>query len=124
MAKKKATDSEKLVDTIIHGIQEVKGNDIVCMDLRELPSAVTDFFIVCHGDSTTQVDAIASSVGKETSKKMKEKPWHIEGTGNSEWILLDYVSVVVHVFYREAREFYNLEALWADAKIKEISYEV
>ena len=124
MADKKVNNSDKLVDTIIHGIQEVKGNNIVCMDLRGLSSAVADFFIICHGDSSTQVNAIANSVEKETSKKIKEKPWHKEGTGNSEWVLLDYVSVVVHVFYHEAREFYNLEALWADAKFKEITYEV
>ncbi len=109
-----------LVDTIVEGIQEIKGKDITILNLKEIENSVCDYFIVCSGDSNTQVDGIASSVVKHTRKEIKEKPWHNEGSTNSEWILLDYVSVVVHIFYRETREFYNIEGLWADAKRTDI----
>lgn len=123
---KKPTDKEstKLVDTIVKGIQEKKGNEIVCIDLRDIHNSVCDYFVICHGDSSTQVKAIADFVEEETRKSIGEKPWHTEGQENSEWILLDYVNVVVHIFHREAREFYSLEKLWADAPIQEIEYAV
>lgn len=112
--------SRILVDTIVDGIQDVKGKDIVILDLSQLHNAIAKYFIICTGDSSTQVDGIANAVVKKTRKELKEKPWHQEGTSNSEWVLLDYVNVVVHVFYREVREFYNLEDLWADAEHTEI----
>jgi ribosome-associated protein len=124
MIKDKEKYNKQLVDVIVEGMQEVKGQDIVCLDLREIPNSVTDYFIVCHGDSNTQVSAIAKSVEKETREKLQDKPFHKEGVNNSEWVLLDYVNVVVHVFYRETREFYDIEGLWADAKITKIEYQV
>lgn len=107
--------SKELCNTIVEGMQEMKAKDIVVLDLREISSAVCDFFVICSGDSSTQVDGISSSVERYTRKKIKEKPWHVEGRKNKEWVLLDYVSVVAHVFYKESREFYDLEDLWADA---------
>lgn len=115
--------SEKLVDSIIKGIQEVKGKDIVSIDLRKFQNSVSDFFIICHGTSNTQVEAIADSVEKEVYTEMQEDPIHKEGYDNAEWILLDYFNVIVHVFQKEARDFYNLEKLWADADVKEIEYQ-
>lgn len=118
----RAVDAEELVNSIIFGMQEKKAQDIVLIDLRNTPAAVCDYFVICHGDSDKQVNAIAKSVEEETRKATKEKPWHIEGMENAEWVLLDYFNVVAHVFYHEAREFYNVEGLWADAKVKEIEY--
>ena len=109
-----------LVDTIVDAIQDVKGKDIVILDLSQLPNSVTNFFIICTGDSSTQVEGISNSILRKTREVLKEKPWHKEGLNNSEWILLDYVNVVVHVFYRNVREFYNLEDLWADAERTDI----
>ncbi len=107
---------KELIDSIVEGIQEVKGKDISILDLSSIENAVCSHFIICTGDSSTQVKSIANVVEKMTRKKLKEKPWHNEGSTNSEWILLDYVNVVVHIFYRETREFYNIEGLWADAE--------
>jgi ribosome-associated protein len=116
MRKTKDTEaSELLVKAIVEGMQENKAKDIVILDLRKLNSAVCDFFVICSGDSSTQVDGIANSIARFTRKELKEKPWHIEGKSNSEWILLDYVNVVSHVFYKDSRIFYELEDLWADA---------
>ena len=109
-------DSKILCDAIVEGMQDNKANDIVVLDLREISNSVCDFFVICSGDSSTQVDGISSSVMRHTRKELQEKPWSIEGKGNNEWILMDYVSVVAHVFYRETRSFYDLEDLWADAK--------
>lgn len=104
-----------LVDAVVQGMQEVKAKDIVHLDLREVPNTVCDHFIICHGDSSTQVEAIARSVERFTREKMSEKPWHVEGKENAGWILLDYVDVVVHIFLRDVRTFYGLDQLWADA---------
>ena len=109
-------NSQTLCDAIVEGMQDNKAKNIVVLDLREISSAVCDFFVICSGEPPTQVDGIGSSVTKYTRKELKEKPWHIEGKTNSEWILLDYVSVVAHVFYKDARPFYDLEDLWSDAK--------
>lgn len=108
-------NSKVLCDTIVEGMQENKAKDIVVLDLRNIPSAVTDFFVICSGDSNVHADGIASSVTRYTRKEIEEKPWHQEGKNNSEWILLDYVSVVAHIFHNEARSFYELEDLWSDA---------
>ena len=105
-----------LVDSIVEGIQEVKGKDIAILNLSNIENAVCDYFIVCTGDSSTQVSSISGSIEKTTRKNLKERAWHKEGGNSSEWILLDYVNVVVHIFYRETREFYNIEGLWADAE--------
>ena len=114
-------ETKILVDTIVEGIQEIKGNDITVLDLRKIENSVCDYFIICSGDSTVQVDGISKSISRHTRKEIQEKPWHNEGTtNNSEWRLLDYVSVVVHVFYKTTREFYNIEGLWADAERTDI----
>ncbi|MDQ3193019.1 MAG: ribosome silencing factor [Bacteroidota bacterium] len=118
---KNKEESAMLAEIAVKGMQEKKAKDIVCLDLRKVHNAVSDFFIICHGDSNTQVDAIAGSVEHEIKKALGEGPWHREGFENAEWILLDYVNVVVHVFQKEHRDFYRLEALWADAETKAIS---
>jgi ribosome-associated protein len=105
----------RLVDAIVKGIQEVKGKDIVHLDLRNVPNAISEHFIICHGDSVTQVEAIADSVEKVVREEAEEKPWHSEGRKNAEWVLLDYVNVVVHIFKKDKRSFYAVEELWADA---------
>jgi len=112
--------SQVLVDVIVNGLQEVKGENLVCIDLRELDNAVCDYFVICTGNSNTHVSSLAGSVEKEVRNTLSDKPWHSEGQRNSEWILLDYVNVVVHIFQEEAREFYNIEGLWADAKITQV----
>ncbi len=115
---KKEEESKRIADIIIHGIQEKKGKDIVSLDMRNIRSSVSDYFVVCHADSSTQVKAIADSVEAEMSKALNEDPWHKEGFGTAEWILLDYVSVVVHIFKTEKREFYGVEDLWGDAEMR------
>jgi ribosome-associated protein len=120
MTKKKA-NLDELITLIIKGIEEVKGEDIQLFDLREIENSVTDYFIICSGNSNTQVSAISGSVQKIVSKEIQDKPWHIEGEANAEWILMDYVNVVVHVFQKSTREFYDIESLWGDAKITVIS---
>lgn len=116
----KETSSDILIAHIIKGIEEVKGKDISILDLREIENTVCDYFIICNGTSNTQVNAIVNSVQKYVSKSLKDKPWHIEGQDTAEWVLMDYVNVVVHVFQKHIREFYDIEGLWGDAKITEI----
>lgn len=108
-------DSRILCDAIVEGMQGNKAKDIVVLDLREIHNAVCDYFVICSGDSSTQVDGISSSIVRHTRKELSEKPYSVEGKTNREWVLLDYVSVVAHVFYKETRAFYELEDLWADA---------
>ena len=117
--KSRKAETERLVAEIVNGLQEKKGKEIVSLDLRNIESAVTDFFVLCTGDSNTHVNALAGSVEEEVRKALKDKPWHIEGTSNGEWVLLDYVNVVVHIFLDEVREHYNIEGLWADAETRE-----
>jgi ribosome-associated protein len=109
---KKAVNTDVLLANIIKGIEEVKG--------RAIDTAVCDYFIICNGSSNTQVNAIVNSIQKLVSKELKDKPWHVEGTDNAEWVLMDYVNIVVHVFQKQIREFYNIEGLWGDAKITTI----
>ena len=116
MPKKKKQDSEKLADLVVKGMQEKKASDIVVMDLRDVKNAVADFFVVCSGNSDKQLSAISDSVDEFVYKDLKENPWHSEGKNNKEWMLLDYISVVVHIFKKDRREFYALEKLWGDAK--------
>ncbi|MEC4050453.1 ribosome silencing factor [Flavobacterium sp. SUN046] len=117
---KKIASTDELLANIIKGIEEVKGNDIDILDLRDIDTAVCDYFVICNGSSNTQVNAIVNSVQKIVSKELKDKPWHTEGTDNAEWVLMDYVSIVVHVFQKQIREYYNIEGLWGDAKITTI----
>lgn len=118
--KKKGNDSEKLSKAIVKGMQEKKASDIVVMDLREVKNAVADFFVICSGNSDKQLEAISDSVDEEVYKALKEKPWHTEGKNNKEWMILDYISVVSHIFRKDRRQFYALEKLWGDAEITEI----
>jgi ribosome-associated protein len=118
--KKNKADSEKLSKAVVDGMQEVKASDIVVLDLREVKNAVADFFVICSGGSDKQVDAIADSIDEEVFKKIKENPWHTEGKNNKEWMILDYISVVAHIFRKDRRQFYSLERLWGDAQITEV----
>lgn len=111
---------DQLITTIIGGIEEVKGKEITILDLREIENTVCDYFIICEGTSNTQVNAIVNSIQKQVSKTLKDKPWHIEGTENAEWVLMDYVNIVVHVFQKHIREYYDIEELWGDAKTTQI----
>ena len=116
MSKKTSkSSSEILCDAIVEGMQDNKANEIVVLDLRELDGAITEFFVICSGDSDTHVDGISNSINRYVRKNLKEKPWNIEGKTNSDWVLLDYVNVVGHVFYKEKRSFYDIEELWSDA---------
>ena len=117
---KKNTNSDALIATILSGIEDVKGHEIVLLDLRDLENTVCDYFIICEGSSNTQVNAIVGAVGKKVSKELRDKPWHIEGEDNGEWVLMDYVNVVVHVFQKQIREYYYIEGLWGDAKTTKI----
>ena len=117
---KKIISNDVLLANIIKGIEDVKGNDIDILDLREIDTAVCDYFVICNGNSNTQVNAIVNSIQKGVSKELKDKPWHVEGTDNAEWVLMDYVSIVVHVFQKHIREYYNIEGLWGDARITKI----
>jgi len=121
MAKKrKGASSEKLSEAIVKGMLEKKAADIVVMDLRKVKNSIADFFVICSGNSDKQIDAIADSIDEEVFKTLKENVWHSEGKNNKEWMLLDYVDVVAHVFRKDRREFYSLERLWGDAEIREI----
>ncbi len=117
---KKIVNSDLLISEIIKGIEDVKGENISIIDLREIENTVCDYYILCDGSSNTQVKAIATSIQKVVSKSLKDKAWHVEGESNAEWILLDYVNLAVHVFQKPVREFYNLEELWGDGKITNI----
>lgn len=114
--QKKQAETDQLITQVIKGIEDVKGQDIEILDLRDIENTVCDYFIICNGTSNTQVNAIVNSIQKSVSKALKEKPWHVEGSDNAEWILMDYVDVVVHVFQKHIREFYDIEGLWGDAK--------
>jgi ribosome-associated protein len=119
MVKNKVLSESTLISELaIHGIQEKKGNDIVRLDLRNIFSSVSDYFVICHADSATQVKAIANSVEEEIFKATKQEAWRKEGLEYGEWILLDYIDVVVHIFRTDKREFYGVEDLWGDAEIK------
>ena len=110
--------AQQIRDFVVRGMQEKKGQDIVVMDLRNVKNAICDYFVICSGTSDTQIDAISTSVEEEVYKVSKQDPWHKEGKLNREWILLDYVDVVAHVFKKDRRAFYDLEQLWGDAEIQ------
>lgn len=115
--KKKAvlpTEENLLNSIIIDAIQDIKGKNIIKIDLRKLNDAPTDFFIICEGDSTTQIRAISENISKRTKDEISLKPLHTEGILSSKWVLVDYFDTVVHVFYPETREHYALEDLWSD----------
>ncbi len=109
-------NAEEIVAATIEAMESVKGKEIVTLDLREITTAVTDYFVICHAASKTQVDAIADKVEELVLEKTQVKPYHVEGRENTEWILIDFVDVVVHIFLESKRSFYKLEELWADAE--------
>ena len=113
------TKNSKIFKTIIHAIQEKKGNNIISLDLRKIPEAVSDFFIICSAGSNTQVKAIADYIEDEISKACGEIPYKHEGLQAAQWVLIDYVNVVVHVMLEEPRKFYRLEEMWSDAPLDE-----
>ena len=115
--------SDTLADLVVRGMQDKKASDIVVLNLKELKNAVADYFIICSANSDTQLEAVARSVEEEIEKVTGESPWQTEGRTNREWVLLDYVDVVVHVFLRDRRKFYALEELWGDANISYIEAE-
>ena len=117
----KDVSSDVLSEWMVEGMLEKKAMDIVVMDLREVKHAIADYFVICSGNSDTQIDAISESVEEQIHKNSKQNPWKREGQQNKEWILLDYVDVVAHIFNKEKRTFYGLEELWGDAKITEIN---
>ena len=110
---------ENLNLAIVEGIRDKKGKNIIQLDLRKLGDAPADFFIICEGDSSTHIKAISDSVYKRVKDDLQTSPTHTEGTTNATWVLMDYFNTVVHVFYPETREFYELENLWSDAEITE-----
>jgi ribosome-associated protein len=118
--KKKSDGTEVLLESVIKGIFEKKGQNVLKIDLRKLENRITDYFVICHAPSGTQVSAICDSVDDTVRKEASEKPLHIEGLDNCFWVLLDYGNVIVHVFLEEYRKFYSLESLWADAAIEAI----
>ena len=119
----KTGQANNLIERIIDGISDVKGQNIEMIDLRKIENRICDFYIICSGNSNTHVSAILESVKKKVSKSLKEKPSHTEGEENAEWILLDYINVVVHIFQKHVREFYKIEELWGDCKINMIPFK-
>ena len=115
--------TEKILKAILEGIRKIKGKEITLIDLNTIQHSECGYFVICHGTSTTQVDAIAHSVEDTVEEIAGAKAWHRDGYRNSTWILLDYGDVMVHIFQEETRRFYNLEGLWADAKISKIEEE-
>ncbi len=116
-------ENNPLLDSIIEGIEESKGQEIVVIDLRQVAGSVSDYFVICQGNSTTQTEAIARKVREWTKKQVSEVPWKTEGQKTATWILLDYFNVVVHIFTKETREFYDIEDLWADGEVHHLGEE-
>lgn len=114
------TSTEQLVDAVVLGLQEKKGTNIVILDLRELENSVCQYFVICDGDSNTHVSAVADSSETYVWEHINDKPLHTEGHHSAQWVLIDFGDVVVHVFQRPVRAYYDLEELWADAKRTDI----
>ncbi len=112
---RKLNKNSRIFKTIIRSIQDKKGENVVSIDLRKIPEAISDYFIICEADSSIQVRAIADHVEKEIREKLKEKPYEKEGLSTSKWVILDYINIVVHIFHPETRQFYCLEDMWSDA---------
>ena len=113
------TRNSKIIKTIIHAIQQKKGENIISLDLRKIPEAVADFFIICQANNQPQIRAISDMVEESVKKKCEEQPFHHEGMKNLQWVLIDYVNVVVHIMTTETRKFYKLEEMWSDAAEEE-----
>lgn len=115
MKKKKTTNSELLKKIVVEAILDTKAEEVVELDLRNISDSVADFFIICHGNNTTQVSGIADAVYKTVKEETGQTPQGQEGKANAQWVILDYFDVVVHIFYKETRQYYQLEELWSDA---------
>ena len=113
----KSKEKEALIAKIVEANQDTKGEDIKVLDLTKIENSVADYFIVCSGNSNTQVSSIAGNIEKKVRNDLKDRPWHVEGSENAMWVLVDYISVVVHVFQKHIREYYDIEELWGDAKV-------
>jgi len=112
---------EEKRELILEAIREKKGHDIVSIDLSEVNNSICDFFIICHGESVTQVGAITESIEKKLKEEARIRVHHVEGLRNSQWVLLDYFDILVHVFQEEFRSFFRLEELWADGKVTRVT---
>ncbi len=121
--KEKRITSEELSKVVVKGMLEKKALDIVVLNLKSIQNSIADYFVVCSANSDTQVDSISQSVDEQVYKLTQQNPWHTEGKDNKEWILIDYVDVVAHVFLKDKRKFFALEELWGDAKTVEIEPE-
>ena len=122
--KKKSDGTEELLDSVIKGIFEKKGQNVLKIDLRKLETRITDYFIICQAPSITQVSSLSDSVEDTVRKITGEKPMHLEGLDNCFWVLIDFGNVIVHIFLEEYRNFYNLESLWADAVIEKMEDKI
>src|SRR5690606_35302519 len=114
-------NNEALLALIIEGIENVKGENITVLDLREIDNTACDYCVMCDGNSNTQVNAISGSIQRTVSRESSDKPWHVEGSEQANWVLMEYINVVVPVFQKETREFYNIVDLWGDAKITQVT---
>lgn len=112
----KKGDTKILIDNIVDSIQEIKGEDIMVLDLTAIENTFCDYFIICTGNSNTHVASISALIERRVKEKLHKRPWHIEGVENAQWVLMDYSDIIVHIFQREYREFYDLESLWGDSK--------
>lgn len=115
------TKNSKLIKTIIHAIQQKKGENVISLDLRKIPEAVADFFIICEAGNQPQIRAISDYVEEQVKKKCKEIPYRHEGMKHLQWVLIDYINVVIHIMLPETRRFYKLEEMWSDAVADEHS---
>lgn len=114
---KNTESTDKIKEAVLEGIRKIKGKELTIIDLKTIHYSECDFFVICHGTSTTHVSSIAQSIEETVKEEAGIDAFHTEGYKNATWILLDYGEVVIHVFHEQARGFYNLEGLWADAKI-------
>ncbi len=120
---KKINETEKLLKIINIAITEKQGKNLLNLNLQKIENSVTKYFVICHGTSSTHVNTIADNVQSTVKKEFKENPWQKEGFENCQWILLDYVDIVIHIFQKEYRDFYKLEELWGDAISENINYD-
>lgn len=117
----KKPDTQSIINCILSSISDGKGEDIIVLDLREIENSFCEYFIICSGNSNTHVASLAASIERKVKTELKERPWHIEGVENAQWILMDYTNILVHVFQKQYREYYDLESLWGDAKTTSIT---
>ncbi|MBN2697525.1 MAG: ribosome silencing factor [Bacteroidales bacterium] len=124
MTETEPLSTEEQIERIIEALKEKKGKQILTIDLRKIENSICDHFIICHGDSTTQVNALTDSVEKKLKENGNIRAHHVEGLTNCQWVLMDYNAILVHIFLENQRRFYNLEELWADGKIEQIADEM